>query len=164
MYCILRKFSQFTSKWLIWSHSQETAYSFFCFSSFISAAGDTALFPLGILKLPMYPGYTVTIAVSMFVPSSGNSFILIIHCTQPSLPIYKSDKRQSSLGTRIHHACLHTPDLCLPIFWPPHTPPAYTAGGSSTGITEYYPEVLVKLPCGWRRINSTPPEYLGSDP
>lgn len=46
----------------------------------------------------------------------------IIHTTQPSLLIYKFDKRQSTLGTGIHHACLHKPDLCLPFPWPPSLP------------------------------------------
>lgn len=46
----------------------------------------------------------------------------IIHATQPSLLIYKFDKRQSTLGTSIHHACLHKPDLCLPILWTPLPP------------------------------------------
>lgn len=121
-------------------------------------------FPLCILQPAMYPGCCATAAISLLALSPGSNCMIIILFTQPSLPIYKSHKRQRTMGTRIHHACLHTPDLCLPILWPPQSPPAFTAGGSSTGRAEHYPEVLVKLPCAWRRINSTLPEYLCSDP
>lgn len=48
----------------------------------------------------------------------GTVLWFIIHATQPSLLIHKFDKRQSALGTSIHHACFHRPDLCLPIPWP----------------------------------------------
>lgn len=163
MYCVVQKLSQFTCSWLIWSLSREMPSCSFCLPCFIPAAKETVVshsvsssLRCILAAVPLQPFLCLFFHQGITVWSSFFS--------RSPLSQYMSHKRQRTLGTRIHHACLHTPDLCLPILWPPQAPPACTGGGSSTGIAEYYPEVLVKLPCGWRRINSTLPEYLCSDP